>query len=110
MRAEAEIRTGIGVLVVLQLLATLGSMGLLLRMVPLFDAEFVRDTSTIEARDATLGALAVAGCPGTDAAQRYTSAIEAVESAAKGVDAQPLLERLSPEWRPAFQSLECLQF
>lgn len=102
MRAASEIRTSIGVLVVLQLLATLGSMGLLLRMVPLFDEETSLDTSALQAREATLGALALASCPDAPVAVGYNDAVTTLEGAVQGPDGQAVVDRLAPEWRPAW--------
>ncbi len=101
MRAVAEIRTGIGVLIGLQLLVTFGVMGLLTRMAPAVERVITQNVTSITAVEEMYAALAARDCGQSvsEAEARFDNGLQNARASAYLPGELALIDDIDKEWR-----------
>jgi hypothetical protein len=102
MKADAEIRAGLGVLLAIQLIATFGVMGLLVRMNPAIDAVVHDDLPTLAATQDMAVVLAEESCRATPEVSRFVVALDRAEAVSADPTEQARLAQIREAQTAAF--------
>lgn len=104
MRAAAEIRAGIGVLLAIQLTTTFGGVALLGRITPAVDRIIEENVRTLTATEDMLSALADQGCDptGIDVQARFDDALGRARANITEPGEEELIRRVEQRWPAAF--------
>ncbi len=107
MRAEAEIRTGISVLLVVQLVMAFGAMGLLTRMGPAIERIISENVTSIQAAEEMYATLAMHDCAPVlghadiDSRIRFDAGLQAAKRAAHLPEEQVAIGQIERDWEAA---------